>query len=111
MSRFAFGPRRLAQGQADPEMSASRLRFEDLDGPAMRVHELGHHRQTDSRALHVAPLRRLALVERLEDSLALFRRYTRPAIHDVQYQLLSFTAGMNRDGAAARGKFDCIGQE
>src|ERR1700736_4139338 len=111
MSRFAFGPRRLAQGQADPKMSASRLRFEDFDAAAMRVHELRHHREADSSAFHVATLRRLSLVERLEDSVALFGRYTRPAIHDVQYQLLAFTAGVNRDCAAARGEFDCIGQE
>src|ERR1700692_3040664 len=107
-------PRRLgclAQRKTDPEVRAPRLCLENLDAAAMGVHELRDHRETDPGALHMAALRGLALVKRFEYAVALFGRNAGPAVHDVQYQLLTLTAGVNRDRAAPRGEFDGIRQE
>src|SRR5258708_23439092 len=101
----------LAQRKTDPEVRAPRLCLENLDAAAMRVHELRDHRETDPGALHVAALRGFALIKRFEYAVALFGRNARPAVHDVQYQLLTLAAGMNPDRAAPRGEFDGIRQE
>src|ERR1700722_2110842 len=101
----------MAQRKTDPEVRPPRLCLENLDAAAMRVHELRHHRKTDSGALYVAALRGFTLVERFEYAVALFGRNARPAVHDVQYQLLTLAAGMNPDRAASRGEFDGIRQE
>src|SRR6266700_5340334 len=101
----------LAQRKTDPEVRASRLCLENLDAAAMRVHELRYHRETDPGALHMAALRGLALVKRFEYAVAFFGRNAGPAVHDVQYQLLALSAGVNRDRAASRGEFNGIRQE
>src|SRR6266404_66223 len=101
----------LAQRETHPEVRAPRLCLENLDTAAMRVHELRDHRETDPGTLHVAALRGLALVKRFEYALAFFGRNAGSAVHDVQYQLFTLTAGMNRNRAAPRRKFDGIRQE
>src|ERR1700675_4872676 len=101
----------LAQRKTNPEVRAPRLCLENLDAAAMRVHELRDHREADSGALHMAALRGFALVKRFEYAVAFLGRNAGPAVHDVQYQLLTLTAGVNRDRAAARGEFDGIRQE
>src|SRR5258708_39996047 len=101
----------LAQRKTDPEVRAPRLCLENLDAAAMRVDELNDHRETDPGALHVAALRGFALVKRFEYAVALFGRNAGSAVHDVQNQLLTLAACVNRDRAAARREFDGIRQE
>src|ERR1700722_20129428 len=92
-------------------MRAAGLRFENLNAAAMRVDELGDDREADSGALDVAALRRFSLVERLEDSIALFRGYPWTAIHHIEYELLPLGARMQRNGPAARRELDRIGEQ
>src|SRR5580693_351448 len=101
----------LAQRKADPEVRAHRLGLENFDAAAMRIHELRDHRETDPGALHMAALRRLPPIKRLEYAIAFFVWDAGPTVHDVQYQLLTLTAGVNRDRAASRGELDGIRQE
>src|SRR6202166_474473 len=101
----------LAQRETHPEVRAPRFCLENLDAAAMRVHELSDHRETDPGALHMPALRGLALVKRFEYAVAFFGRNAGPAVRDVEYQLLTLTAGVNRDRAASRGEFDGIRQE
>src|ERR1700693_2067244 len=101
----------LAQRKTDTEVRAPRLCLENFDAATVRGHELCDHRETDSGALYVAALRGLALVKRFEYAVAFFGRNAGSAVHDIQYQLLPLTAGVNRDRAASRREFDGIRQE
>ena len=103
--------RRLPHGQTHAKMRAPRFGFENLDAAAVRVDEFRHHRQSDSGSLDVASLRRLSLIKSLEYPIALLRGNARPAVHDVQNQLLALGARMNRNGAAARSELDGIRQQ
>src|ERR1019366_10570273 len=93
----------LPQGQADPKMRAPRLGFEDFDGAAVSVHELGHHGEADSGALDVTALRCFALIKRFENSVALLGGNTWSAVHDVQDQLVGLAASVHRDRTAPWG--------
>src|SRR5271156_6761167 len=101
---------RLPHREPHAEVRSPCLGLENLDGAVMRVDEFGHHRQFDSRSFHMASLRRLSLIKSFEYPIALIGRNTRPAVHDVQSQLIALGARMNRYGTAARGELDRVGQ-
>src|SRR5882724_8679467 len=110
MSFFA-GCRCLPHGEAHAKMRPAHLGLENLDAAAVCVDEFDHHRQTDSRSLHMSSLRGLSLVKSLEYPIALLGRNPRPAVHDIHHQLFAFAARMNRYGAAARRELDGIRQQ
>src|SRR5580698_4710568 len=111
MSFFFTGRSRLPHGQTHAEMRASHFGFENLDAAVVCIDEFSHHRQSDSRSLDVSSLRRLSLIKSLEYPIALLGRNPRPAVHDVEYQLLALGARMNRDRAATRGELDGVRQQ
>ena len=74
MGLFTGGGRCLAHGQTDAEVRSAGGGLEDFDAAAMSIDEFGDHREADAGSLDVAPLRCLALVERLEYPISLLRR-------------------------------------
>src|SRR5262245_1057939 len=95
--------------QADAQVRARVLAGHDLDGAAMRLDELAHHRQPDAGALERPALGRAAGVERIEHLVALLRRDPGAGVGAVDYGRRAVGEGMQVDGAVARRELDGVG--
>src|SRR5208283_2806025 len=85
MSFFARRGGIRMQRQAHAKVRA-RLGFENLDAAAMGIDEFRDHGEPDAGALDVPALGGLALIERLEDAVALLGGDPWAAVHDVHDQ-------------------------
>src|SRR5262249_23711289 len=72
------GPRRAVQ--AEPEPSSTALRVLDGDGPTVRLGDLAHDRQSETRARHRP--RRVRAVEALEQQRPILRGDPGPVVAD-----------------------------
>src|SRR5690349_13015086 len=77
LCRMRLRPCRIGDreyGHADPEMRSRVFAIDDLDGAAMGIHELEHHRKADARSLDLYARGRAAGVEGFEYAGALIGR-------------------------------------
>src|SRR6266850_3557383 len=84
MRPFLGVARELPHRQAQSKVCALELSVDDLDGAAVRVGELEHHREPDAGALDVTALGSASLVEGFEDARAILGRDAGTGIGDVE---------------------------
>src|SRR4051812_30592585 len=74
-------------GHADAEVRAGVLAVDDLDGAAVRIHELEHDRQADARALDLHARRGPARVEGFEHARTFVGRNAGAGVGDIDHEM------------------------
>ena len=77
----------------------------------MRLHAFGDDGQADARAADRAALRPPALVERLEDAIAVVGVHAGPIVADVDDEVVALHSGADVNRAAVRSEFDGVRQQ